>query len=411
MAGSETFGAPLFHTKNFLEHEDTLKTAKTVTVLGGAKSAWDAAYAYATAGATVNLVIRKSGRGPMWMTPAYVTPLKKWLEKLVHTRFLTWLSPCVWGSEDGYPGMRNFFHGTAIGRAMVNTFWKILAADVVALNEYDKHPEVKKLKPWHDAFWIGSALSVLNNPTSFFDLVKDGKIKVHVAEITHLSEKTVHLDNGEALPSDVLVCGTGWKAHPPINFVGSASDEELGLPFHSDKPDDMAKAADLEILKQFPRLKDQPELNVATDTGNDGANRPFRLYRFMVPPSHGSDRSIAFAGMITTITTSISAQTQALWISAYFDAKLDRYPASQDTINWETVLHSQFGKWRYPTGFARVPDFVFDGVPYIDMLLKDLGLKSHRKAGAMKEIFSPYGPEDYTRLIDEWKEGHEKKTV
>lgn len=81
--GQDTFGVPLFHGKDFLKHADTLDSAKTVTVFGGAKSAWDAVYGYASKGIKVNWVIRETGHGPAWMAPPYVTPLKKWLEKLV----------------------------------------------------------------------------------------------------------------------------------------------------------------------------------------------------------------------------------------------------------------------------------------------------------------------------------------
>lgn len=56
--GQETFGGPIFHTKEFKQNGDTVKTAKSVTILGGTKSGYDAAYAYATAGVTVNWVIR-----------------------------------------------------------------------------------------------------------------------------------------------------------------------------------------------------------------------------------------------------------------------------------------------------------------------------------------------------------------
>lgn len=56
--GQESFEAPLFHSKDFLQHEDTLETAKRVTILGGTKSAWDAVYAYASKGIEVNWVIR-----------------------------------------------------------------------------------------------------------------------------------------------------------------------------------------------------------------------------------------------------------------------------------------------------------------------------------------------------------------
>lgn len=62
--GSETFEAPLFHMKYFLDHEDTLKSAQNVVVFGGAKSAWDAVYAYASKGVHVDWIIRGNGRFP-----------------------------------------------------------------------------------------------------------------------------------------------------------------------------------------------------------------------------------------------------------------------------------------------------------------------------------------------------------
>jgi len=58
--GQESFGAPLFHAKEFLQHADTVDPAKSkrVTILGGTKFAWDAAYAYGTKGVQVDWVIR-----------------------------------------------------------------------------------------------------------------------------------------------------------------------------------------------------------------------------------------------------------------------------------------------------------------------------------------------------------------
>ncbi|KOS21705.1 putative flavin-containing monooxygenase 1 [Escovopsis weberi] len=58
LPGEEHFGGRIFHTKFFAQNVDTLKTARSVTILGGSKSAWDAAYSYATAGVQVNWVIR-----------------------------------------------------------------------------------------------------------------------------------------------------------------------------------------------------------------------------------------------------------------------------------------------------------------------------------------------------------------
>lgn len=346
------------------------------------------------------------------MAPPYVTPLKKWLEKLVHTRFLTWFSPCIWGSFDGYTGMRNFFHGTAIGRKIVDTFWGILGGDVLTLNGYDKHPETAKLKPWSNPFFIGSGLSILNYDTNFFDLVRSGKIKVHVADITSLSPRTVNLSNGTSISADALVCSTGWKHHPPLSFQPSGSDAALGLPHYSAGTTELVQRADKEILATFPRLRDQPVQNAkmtppATKKEDTNAptklNVPYQLYKFMVPPAYVNDRSIAFAGVPMHITTSIVATAQALWLSAYFDDKLP-LPDSKEELEYETALHARFGKWRYPAGHgAQYPDFVFDALPYLDMLLAQLGVRSHRKPGRLGEIFDPYGPEDYRGLVDEWR--------
>ena len=56
--GQEQFGVPVFHSKDFAKHADTLESAKKVTVFGGTKSAWDIVYTYASKGVKVDWVIR-----------------------------------------------------------------------------------------------------------------------------------------------------------------------------------------------------------------------------------------------------------------------------------------------------------------------------------------------------------------
>lgn len=406
--GEADFNAPILHSKDFRDQAETLTKARSVAVLGGGKSMWDAAYALASAGVSVDMIVRKSGRGPVWMAPPYVTPLKKWLEKLVHTRFLTWLSPCIWGDEDGYGGIRRVLHGTWLGRKIVDTFWGILGSDAIDLMEFNKHPETKKLTPWHSAFWIGSGLSIRNFPTDFFDYIRSGQVRVHIADVTHLSDKTIHLSTDEEVKADAFFCATGWKSRPPINFLPTGRISDLGVPFYSAKSDPLITEADSLILNTFPRLQNQPNVpkSSRSQTDTESPNQPFQLYRFIAPPATMEKRNIAFAGMISTISTSICAQAQALWISAYFDGNLDRLPNAEQA-RWLTTLHARFGRWRYPCGYgARLPDFVFDAVPYLDMLLKDVGVRSHRKSGRIAEWTEPYGPEDYKGLTREWKAKH-----
>lgn len=99
------------------------------------------------------------------------------------------------------------------------------------------------------------------------------------------------------------------------------------------------------------------------------------------------------------------AQIQGLWITAYFDNKLQT-PQDPISIQQDTILHNRFLQWRYSKGHGdRFPDMVFDILPYFDMLLSDLGLESHRKKNLVAELFFPYGQKDYVGLVQEWLVG------
>ncbi|SCO54756.1 related to dimethylaniline monooxygenase [Fusarium fujikuroi] len=395
---AEKFGAPLFHAKDFCKEAPNLNVKKAI-VVGGAKSAFDVAYALVQDGATVDLVVRPTGNGPVWIAPPFVTPLKKRLDQLLNIRWMTWFSPCPWGQEDGYPAVRNFLHGTAVGRFLVSNFWKTLSNDVTGAIGYDSHPELAKLKPWHSAFWIGSGLSILNYDSPLFDLVKQGKIRVHIDDIESLEPNRAVLASGNVIDTDAIICSTGWKKESTIKFA----EDELGLPYSTEKKRSLAQAADEKVLSLYPSLKNQPELNVKPKEAN-----PLRYYRFMIPSGMVKTRDLAFAGMISTVSTATCATIQGHWIAAFLAGKIDRIPTSEKEITDEIMLHTQWGKWRYPCGYgADLPDLVFEGLPYCNMLMKDMGLETHRKGSQFQELTSPYLPADFKGLVEEWKEKHE----
>ena len=129
-----------------------------------------------------------------------------------------------------------------------------------------------------------------------------------------------------------------------------------------DKPEPRSMEARNDMMNKFPRLRQQPHVD---DRDPEGLNHPYRLYRFMVPPKFVKDRSIAFVGMMQCLATSSIAHVQALWISAFFGGKLERIHGSEDELHWQTMLHTQWAKLRYPAGSSyRYPDFVFDSIPY-----------------------------------------------
>lgn len=409
LPGADQFGAPIFHAKDFLQHKDLLETASRVIVYGGAKSAWDAVYAYASSGVSVEWVIRESGRGPCWMTWPFVTPLTIWLEKIVFMRVLTWLTPCIWGARDGYHAIKSFFHESVVGQWIVSSFFGAVANDALAANKYDDHPETAKLKPWSDAFWSGTSLSMLNYPTDFFYHIRNGRVKIHHGDITHLSSHTAHLSSGQNLTADALHCSTGWKHEAPINVSPASLIPDLGLPHVADAaPSALSIKADKEILTRFPMLSNQPNVypkrknfrNPLVDA--EVATTPFRLYRFMVPPKYIHKRNFAVAGAMLSLGQPISAQIQGLWITSYLDGTLD-VSQSTEEVEYSTELFVRYSKWRTPGGCGgKHGDMIFETMPYWDQLLQDIGLPFKRKATWLQEIFMPYCVADYAGLVDQW---------
>ncbi|KAG5973383.1 hypothetical protein E4U55_000574, partial [Claviceps digitariae] len=427
-AGQETFTAPLFHTKEFCRQSQTVQSCRRGVVVGAGKSAYDCAYALATSptagdAARVELVVRPTGHGPVWLCPAYVTPLKRKLEALLHTRLLTWFSPCPWGAEDGFGVLRRWLHGTAAGRLLTRGFWAALSADVVRARGYrQRHAcaELRKLEPWRSAFWTGSALSIHNYARDVHDLVRRGRIGVHIADVARLRGQEVLLTDGTLFTDvDALVCATGWVKQCPVRFVGLDPDCRPGSlgALSAQERQMLVSEADASILASFPMLSSSR--NNGNDDDDDIKTKdttppphqpppepPLRNHRFIVPAdgSHLSRRNLAYAGMLSTVSTPIVATVQALWISAFFDGKLQREPPPPDQLTREVMLHTQFSRWRYPSGRygAEVPDLAFESLPYVDLLLNDLGVRTWRKRSWVRELVEAYEPRDYAGLVDEW---------
>lgn len=371
------------------------------------------------------------------------------------TRLLHWFAPCTWAQDSGYKAIQSFYHCTAIGRAITNGFWNTIANDVITLMGFDKHPECAKLKPTAEALFTGTSFSILNYDTDFLEPIRNGTVKIHQADLSHLSKGKVHLDDAEGtvLDSDAFICLTGWKQRPLLKFLPEGIDRKIGLPFvpvDADQqcaPDDclavqtdLLERADAEIQARFPRLtvpmKFNPNYvpltqtkafkqtpNTEAETAPSSPLTPFMLYHFMVPGTSGflGTKDLAVAGAVQNFSNVICAHIQGLWISAFFDGKLARDPSSAvmladvdtenakgegtmtlDEVHWQTVLHNRFGKWRYPNDpGAKHPDFVFEALQYMDTMMADLGLQVHRKGGWFKEITDPYGPEDYRNINEE----------
>ncbi|MCJ1381655.1 hypothetical protein MMC17_004766 [Xylographa soralifera] len=459
-AGQETFDAPIVNFASLAKVAKTLvadENVKHVTVYGGSKAAYDCVYMFVRAGKQVTWVIRRSGHGPTWMAPAYVYlgPFRCWLEKLTTTRLFTWFSPCVWGNADGFGWIRGCLHGTKLGRKVVDGFWGKLSEETLKQTGLsDGNEELKKLVPSESAFWYAGQLGVLSYEEDVYGFVRSGAVKVVRKDVVGLeSGGTVRFADGEMVKTDALVCSTGWRFDSGVLLGPEEKLAGWGVPStkysRAQKEDWEAlnERADKEILERFPRLATAPvrdQDSLLVNPGDVGFNKegrpnereeyaPWRLWRSVAPPSQvvSGEQNLVFLGMLVNITTVVRAEITSLWAYAYLHDLLKQPLASLSTkdkarleidflgmeadgkaqreaterVMYDTALFNRFGKWRYAMGYGtRIPDFVFDSVPFFDLLLGDLGLRSWRKGwGWVGEVFGgSYAQSDYRGLVDEW---------
>ncbi|RKK75148.1 hypothetical protein BFJ69_g7897 [Fusarium oxysporum] len=409
--GRESFGKPVLnHGQLKVEAHEVASDpdVKSVTIVGASKTGYDAVQLMASRGKKVTWVIRESGGGGVWMSPPWVKmgPFTLQLEHVATMRFFTWFSPCVWGEYDGYSWVRRFLHGTWLGRTMVHRLWEKIRMDTVNFNGYRKNEAIAHLEPYESLFW-SARVGVLNYPGNIHDYVTSGQVQIIKKDISHLSKNgTINFADGTSYQTDALIAITGWKLSPNIQYKPDGIEASLGIPTESMSSEELAfwshldKEAEREILQKFPYLT-RPPKNVIPYKQKVS---PYRLYRGMAPPglTSRSDNSIVFIKMVHSTANIIIAETQALWAYAYLNGTID---IDKDKVYKETTLSSCYGRLRYPCGFsAWYPEFVYDTVPYADMLLRDLGVRSQRKRTATQEVFSGYTIQNYKGINREWAE-------
>ena len=359
------------------------------------------------------MILRESGHGTNWISPPYVTPAKQWLEKLLTTRFLTWFSPCYWAWADGYTWPHWFLQQTWLGQKIASGFWWVLNDDVTTLTKYDKHPETKKLKPKNSAYWIAGALSILNYDVDLFEYVRSGRVKVSVSDISRITKDTIDLKDGTSIGADAIICCTGWQWQPNIKFLST-------LPTITSSLINSEKSA---VLSELPLLSHRPTHQPPIDP-RASLTSPLSLYRFMLPtnPTTLPLRSLAFIGHHLTVSTFLIAQTQALWLTSYFSNPTNSLPkisSSSSALTTSTTKDMTYLALRHPPeagGYGdKFADMAFESLNYVDLLLRDLGMEYARKKEGLwgwlgvRDIFEPYGQEDYRGLVGgEWLALREK---
>ncbi len=185
------------------------------------------------------------------------------------------------------------------------------------------------------------------------------------------------------------MCGTGWV--PSLQFFSEEQCAELGLPhLPNDSKEDLrwtelGAEANKKVLSTFPELASPPPhyLKHAVKT-------PYRLYRNLVPISESGskdagDRSIAFIGHIGVGNYFLTVEAQVMWAMVYLDGKLVLPEKGEQERDVATFV--SWCRKRYLSSGLEGNNMTFELLGFVDTLLADLRLASHKRKGWFKSWF------------------------
>lgn len=229
LPGRDQFTGLVLHQKDFgrskifTAEERDPEHHRDVTIIGGSKSA--AAIVYAAATDThiernVNWIIRSSGSGPLTFTPAKAFGKYKNLPETGSTRAIASLSIAnpflpanTWWSW--------FIHKTFIGNWLNSRLMSRTEAECAALANFDGRKDslegFEGLRSNSNVKWRVGPLGLMQRD-DFGDVVARN-MHVHRSDVKTLEERVVVLEDGKVVPTDVLLCGTGWRQEMPFLFA------------------------------------------------------------------------------------------------------------------------------------------------------------------------------------------------
>ncbi|KAH7333366.1 hypothetical protein BKA65DRAFT_43331 [Rhexocercosporidium sp. MPI-PUGE-AT-0058] len=394
------FTPPIIHTRDLAANTALLSSPdiKSVLVVGGSKSAFDTVVLLSSLKKPVTWAIRTTGQGPSQpANPDAPWPLSN-SHEIISMRLVSKMSPCIFEPLDVFT---RFFHCNSIGIKIVDAIWRSIDGMWRKTAGYERSLSMQNLKPDRPVFWSSDGAAVYNKK-GLWDIVS--KADVMRDHVVSMEGKEVSMKSGKRVACDAVVMATGWLNGYP--FFKDDLAKKLGLPTlpaNADVEDiedweSRISQADKIVTDTFPRLKVQPKYP-------DHAPKftPSRLHRFIAPVLDSEDRSIAFLGTIGTTQSFLVAEVQALWAAAYLggDLSLPDEEAMRDDVALATA-------WRRRRYLGDGYTFIFEQLPYMSMLLRDLGLNDLRKGGGWREILSPYKSADFRGILDEWKSKNEK---
>ncbi|MEX2126003.1 MAG: NAD(P)/FAD-dependent oxidoreductase [Woeseia sp.] len=309
-AGSERFrgaGGRICHSSQFTRVDEA--RGKNVVVVGYGKSSCDVANATVDLSRHTYLVARHL----IWKIP-------KKLKNVLNFKylFLTRMGEALF-RYIRVKGFEKFLHGSGlpIRNFMLGQVERMVAKQLT-LHKLGLHPGM----PLETI--ARSTVSLVTD--GFYDNIRAGRLTVKRAEIVELHAGCATLSNGDTIPTDIVICGTGWRQETPF-FDNSV----------------MA--------------------NVTDERGN------FRLYRSMIPV--GAPR-LAFNGYNSSFFSQLNAEIGALWIAGHLlnAFKLPSKEVMNKAVDERLIWMEQRTEGKHSKGTNIIPF----SIHHMDELLSDLRL-------------------------------------
>ncbi|KAL2171721.1 hypothetical protein VTG60DRAFT_1718 [Thermothelomyces hinnuleus] len=420
---SPQFQTPIIHSAEVGTHLEALKKIRRATVVGGAKSSYDTVFLLLAHGVKVDWIIRADGTGPLAIMPPTIFGIVNSMD-VISTKAMAMLGSSIMYTKGPF---YRFLHKTRLGRAVGQTFWKMVTKIAELHADYTKSANAAKLRPLphgNGIFWANAGLGCASVP-DFWKVFHAGDCTVHRTEIASFDGvSTVTLRDGGCFETDYVILCTGFdKSYQPFS---PELQYELGLAPDPD-PRDRKKWAELDARAEatvdelLPDLRHSPvppsvheqhwqQLNENHAAGGDEKNKPLhgpsRHYRRLVVPglAAAGDRSIYFPGFIHSIYTPLVSEVQALWGCAFLLGFLD--PPPLEDMEKEVAEWNVWTRKRYLAQGRKHAYAIYDFLPYIDTLLSDLGINTVRRRNPLADLFLPAYPRLYRGLVDEFKHAH-----
>ena len=340
-AGAAAFkdaGGVICHSSEFLKAEDA--RGKHVVVIGYGKSSCDVAMGLVDEAASMTVVARQL----TWKMPKKLGRALNY-KYLLLTRMGEALFPYI-----RRKGFEKFLHGA--GKPIRN----LMIGSVQGL--ITRQLRLKKLGVVPDGLFERIARSTASLGTDgFFDAV--GKGCITVKRDTAIERLLVdggqcfaELKNGDKIPADIVLCGTGWR-------------------------------------QEVPFLAPEVQARIMDEKGN------FRLYRQILPIGV---RNLAFNGYNSSFFSPLSAEMGALWIVAHIAGAL-KLPDERTQLE-ATDNRLRWMEERTEGKHARGTNIVPFSMHQIDELLGDMDLS----IGGMQRFMEwqmPIKPGAYARVAKE----------